>query len=95
MRNEKLAAIHQYLSEHFPECAIEQKHDFDRDAETYKVHVEKGTLLLKVGGLFTDDNDIPEILRLFGLFALADVLKEERELGILVTNNGLEKFNRG
>lgn len=95
MREEKHAAINTYLAEKFPNCDIEQKHDFDRGAQTFKVHVADGTLLLKVGDEFVEDNSTPEILRLFNLWGLAEVLGKEKELGVLVSQRGLESFRRG
>lgn len=74
---------------------IEQKQDFDRGAQSFKVHLSDRTLLLKVGGELTEDNRIEEILRLFDLWALAKVLEKEAELGVLATRRGLETFRRG
>jgi len=95
MRAEKHAAINKYLAEKFPGRDIEQKHDFDRGTQTFKLHVTDGTLLLKVGDEFIEDNSAPEILRLFNLWGLAEVLGKEKELGVLVSQRGLESFPRG
>ena len=95
MREEKHAAIGKYLAEKFPGCSIEQRHDFDRGAQTFKVHVADDTLLLKVGDEFVADNSKPEIFRLFNLWNLAEVLGGEKELGVLVSQRGLESFRRG
>ena len=95
MLEEKHAAIAKYLNENFPGLEIEQRHDFDRGAHTFKIHMPKGTLLLKVGDEFVADNDITEILRLFNLWSLKETLGKEKELGVLVTQRGLELFERG
>ncbi|HEU0220368.1 MAG TPA: hypothetical protein VFQ98_06150 [Gallionella sp.] len=95
MRDEKHADINKYLAERFPGCNIEQKYDFYRGAQTYKVHISDNTFLLKVGDEFIDDNGTPEILRLFNLWGLAEVLGKEKELGVLVSQRGLETFRRG
>ena len=92
---EKFGLIESYLKRKFPESTIEQKHDFDRGAQSFKVHLSDRTLFLKVGGEFTEDNSTEEILRLFDLWALAEVLGKETELGVLVTQRGLETFRRG
>lgn len=91
----KFEAIESYLKKHFPGSTIEQKDDFDRRAQTFKVHLTNSTLLLKVGGELTEDNTLEEILRLFDLWALADILGKETELGVLATRHGLETFRRG
>lgn len=94
MREEKHAAINQYLTEKFSDCKIEQRHDFDRGAQIFKVHIPDDTLLLKVGDEFIDDNGTAEILRQFNLWALAEVLSKEKEFGVLVSQRGLESFRR-
>lgn len=94
MSEAKLTAIQQYLAEKFPGQEIEQKHDFDREAQSFKVHVTGATLLLKVTDEFTADNDIPQILHLFNRWAMADVLSKDKKLGVLVSGRGLESFRR-
>ena len=91
---EKFAAIETYLKKHFPDSTIEQKHDFGRDAQSFKVHLPNRTLLLKIGDELTEDNSLEKIFHLFDLWALAEVLRKETELGVLVTRNGLETFHR-
>jgi hypothetical protein len=95
MNVEKHAAINKYLAENFSGCEIEQRHDFDRGAQTFKISVFNDTLLLKVADEFVGDNGTPEILRLFNLWCLPEVLGKEKELGVLVTQRGLESFRRG
>jgi len=92
MREEKHVAIDKYLAENFPGCDIEQKYDFDCRAQTFKVHIADGTLLLKVADEFVEDNVTPEILRLFNLWGLAKMLGKEKKLGVLVSQHGLEAF---
>jgi hypothetical protein len=95
MNQEKHAAITKYLADNFPDCKIEQKYDFDRGAQTFKISMSKDALLLKVADEFVEDNGTPEILRLFGLWHLPEVLCKEKKLGVLVTQQGLELFRRG
>jgi hypothetical protein len=91
----KFEAIESYLKKHFPDSTIKQKDDFDRGAQTFKVQLTDSTLLLKVGGELTEDYTLEEILRLFDQWTLADLLRKETELGVLVTRRGLETFRRG
>lgn len=95
MHGEKHAAIISYLAENFQGCKIEQRHDFDREAQTFKISVPNDTLLLKVADEFVGDNNTPEILRLFNLWCLPEALGQEKEHGVLVTQRGLELFRRG
>jgi hypothetical protein len=73
---------------------VEQKHDFDRGAQSFKVHLSGRTLLLKVGDEFIEDNSVAEILRQFDLWSLAELLGKGTELAVLVTRHGLETFDR-
>ena len=94
MSTEKQATIHTYLCERFPNAEVEEKNDFDLGAQTFKVLLSKSTLLLKVGDEFIGDNSAAEILRLFNLWSLAEVLGKENALGVLVTQKGLATFHR-
>lgn len=94
MHEKKHAAIISYLAEGFQNCKIEQKHDFDRGAQTFKIFVPNDTLLLKVADEFVGDNSTPEIIRLFDLWCLPVVLCKEKKLGVLVTQQGLKSFRR-
>ena len=47
MREEKYAAIEKYLAESIANKGIEQKNDFDRSAQSFKVYVDNDSLLLK------------------------------------------------
>lgn len=92
---DKVTVIASYLKAKFPDSTIEQKHDFDQGAQSFKVDLADRTLLLKVGDEFTEDNSIEEIIRLFDLWALPEILEKETELGVLATQRGLETFSRG
>jgi glutathionylspermidine synthase len=94
MHQEKHAAISKYLAMKFQHSNIEQKHDFERGAQTFKIFVLNDTLLLKVADEFFKDNSTQEILRLFNLWDLSEVLSREKELGVLVTQQGLKSFSR-
>ena len=94
MNEQKYAVITAYLAEKFSGCPIEQKHDSSRMAQSFKIHVIDTTLLLKVSDEFVGDNDIPKILHLLNLWALAEILGKEKELGVLVSQGGLELFPR-
>jgi len=94
MRGDKVEMVNGYLAKKFPMTNIEYKHDFDLDAERFKISFKGETALLKVSGIFLDDNNEEEILRLFDLWDLAGVLAKEKELGVLATSTGLSTFER-
>jgi len=75
---EKRNAIAKYLSDNMSGLQIEQKHDFDRGAQTFKVHAVDGSRLLKVSDEFISDNDILDILRRFDQWKLTDTLLREK-----------------
>ncbi len=80
MNNAKHSCIEAYLSEHFAGSKIEQKHDFDLLAQSFKVHLPDDSLLLKVSDIFVSDNDEAHITpsqgrsRIFPLAQRCDVL---------------------
>lgn len=94
MSAEKHATILAYLYEKFPDAEVEEKHDFDLGAQTFKILLPKTTLLLKIGDEFVGDNSSAEILRLFNLWSLAEILGKDSKLGIFVTQKGLATFHR-
>lgn len=91
---EKCSAIAKYLSDNMAGLPIDKKHDFDRGAQTFKVHAVDGSRLLKVSDEFIGDNDILDILRRFDQWKLNDKLLREKQLGTLATEDGLETFDR-
>lgn len=90
----KHSAIERHLSSAFPCSTITQKHNFDRGTQTFKICSQDHTLLLKISNEFVDDNSIDEIFRQFDLWDLTKNLAREIELGLLVTQCGLETFTR-
>jgi hypothetical protein len=86
----------QYLAAHFPDRQVDQQNDFDRDAESFKVHLDKGTLLLKISGEFL--HDVPADV----LGQRLDALNTAQELaklldsgtGLFVTTKGLQGLTR-
>jgi hypothetical protein len=94
MREEKYAAIEKYLSENIPNKGIEQKNDFHLSAQTFKIHVEKDSLLLKVSEPFVDDNDIHAIIRQFERWGLPGLLAKNSNSTVLVGNEGVNILKR-
>ena len=94
MREEKYAAIEKYLSKSILNNGIEQKNDFDLSAQTFKIHVEKNSLLLKVSEPFVDDNDIPEIIKRFEKWGLPGLLAKNSNSTVFVGNEGVNILKR-
>ncbi|MGH8403465.1 MAG: hypothetical protein ACRESO_08710, partial [Gammaproteobacteria bacterium] len=93
-RLQKYAAIQQYLADKFPDSQIEQKNDFDRGAQSFKIEVTDSSLLLKIAGEFIDNNNIDEILRRLDDWNICALLGSEPGFGIMVTENGPSPFER-
>ena len=91
---EKKMAIEKYLSKNIPNKGIEQKKDFDLSAQTFKVNIEKGFLLLKVWEPFVNDNDIPEIIRQFERWDLPGLLTKNSKSTVFVGNKGVKILKR-
>ena len=97
MRDQKINEVLRYLRVHFPSRGVERKYDFDRDAESFKVMLDRGTLLLKVTETFLDDNDVLLIVDLLDRAQAAEALERTAGTGrgLIVTVNGLKEFDRG
>lgn len=94
MNQEKCAAIRSYIESKFPGCNIEDSDDFNLKTLTVTIQVGSSLRLLKVDKDFIDDNDISEILRQFDLWDLSEILLEEKELGVMITQQGPSFFSR-
>ncbi len=94
MEGNKLDIVRKYLTSQFSGCAVEEKYDFDRGAQTFKIHVGKDSLLLKVGENFLGDNDENKIAKHLESWKVANLLKESKNLGIFVGNEGPKTFTR-
>lgn len=95
MDENKLQAVREYLNNKFPESEIEEKLDFDLSAQIFKIHKEGHSLLLKVGENFLDDNNQEQIKNTLENQKIAELLEEDKKLGVLVTNDPPSIFNRG
>lgn len=94
MRDPKITVVQSYLENAFAMAKIEHRHDFDQNVEKFKVSFKGGTRLLRFGGEFLDDTSEAELLRLFDLWSLSDVLAKEEKLGVLVTDAGCQMVRR-
>ena len=94
MEEEKLEVVRSYLSEEFQGAEIDEKYDFDRDAQTFRIRDGKDLLLLKVGENFLSDNGKEQVRSHLENWSIANLLRENKELGIFVGNNAPIAFNR-
>lgn len=94
MDEKKLEVVREYLKSKFPENTIEEKYDFDLSAQTFKIHKGKHRLLLKVGENFLEDNNEEQIKVTLNNQAIAELLEENKELGVLVSNDPPSIFKR-
>lgn len=94
MQENKLGAVREYLKDEFPDKTIDEKYDFDLSAQTFKIRNGRDSLLLKVGENFLSDNNEEQIKTVLHNQAIANLLRENKELGIFVGNNGPSIFKR-
>ena len=92
MNQEKCNAIEAYLSDNFPGSQIEQANI--SDDQHYQIHTENGSLMLIAGRNFIDDNSQDEIINKLKSWNVPNMLKEDRKLGILVTDAGANTYQR-
>ena len=89
MEEEKLNAVRNYLSAEFPDYTIDDLHDFDRIAQTFRLTTKDKIHLVTISREFLDDHspfEITEILERSSFskyFQLGDIAR------IIVTNTGI------
>jgi hypothetical protein len=88
VNDEKHAWIRDYLAEHFPGSEIEQKHDFDLGAQSFKVHLANYNLILKVSDDFASDNNEAAIALAFKRWDVPALLQQNSQRIVLITNDG-------
>jgi hypothetical protein len=94
MDKSKLDSVKQYLQEEFADQEITDKYDFDLGAQAFKISADTGSLLLKVGENFVDDNDADQIVGMLIRWDVADLLRQHPEVGVLITSEGPESLER-
>ena len=94
MDKNKLDVVRVYLNGEFAGSTIDEKYDFDRGAQTFRIRIGKDLLLLKVGEEFLSDNSEALIRTHLESWKVADLLRENKGLGIFVGNSAPMSFNR-
>lgn len=92
----KTSAVSHYLTLHFPGRYVEHREDFDRDAQSFKVHLDRGTLLLKISDDVLHDTTMAGIPAFLGKHEAIERLESlgGTGKGLLVSRNGLIEFQR-
>jgi hypothetical protein len=90
-----IEAVKSYLSGQFTGRYIEHQADFDRDAQSFKVHLEDGMLLMKVSDELLRDNTPSAIRALFEDAAVGGHLWRLKgtDRGLLVSSAGFSEFS--
>lgn len=96
MRN-KVEAVKSYLSRQFTGRYIEHHADTDSDAQCFKVHLEEGTLLLKITDEVLRDQSASQVKALLADTAVVAELWRQKGTarGLLLSSGGLSHFARG
>ncbi len=90
--DKKVVAISSYLCESITNSAMEQKFDFCRRAQSWKINFHDRVALLKISNEFIYDNDVVEIVNKFELWCLIEKIMSETRFGILVSDCGISYF---
>ena len=95
MDKNKLEAVREYLNGKFPGAEIKEKYDSDLFAQTFKIYNDSDLLLLKVSKDFLGDNSEGQIKAALDNLKIAELLVENNELGVLVSNDPPSIFEPG
>ncbi len=91
MRNQqKINTVQEYLETAFPDGAVYNFNDFDRDnAHSFRIEHNGATYLTTVTRQFLDDHTEVEVGTLVADFGLHNALLKAGGLRVLLTNDGL------
>lgn len=85
----KLNAVRNYLEANFADYEIEDRYDFDRDAQTFRLIKEKKFCLVTVSSEFLEDHSIDEILIWFDRYSLVKNIQQRNKTRFIVTSRML------
>ncbi len=94
MEEAKLSVVREYLNNAFPGAKIDEKYDFDRDAQTFRIRMGKDLQLLKVGREFFSDNNEADAKAHLDNWEVASLLQANKECGIFIGGSAPFSFNR-
>jgi len=94
MEEAKLNVVPSYLSGEFQGATIDEKYDFDRGAQTFRIRIARDLLLLKVGEEFLSDSNEEQVRSHLENWKVASMLRENKDLGIFIGNSAPFSFNR-
>jgi hypothetical protein len=89
MSEEKFNVIRNYLSTEFPNYAINDRHDFDRIAQTFRLTTEDEIHLVTFSRKFLDDNSPSQLADILERSSLSKYFQQEGIARVLVTNSGI------
>lgn len=89
MDSDKIQSIKDYLLKHFPNCVHEDKYNFSRMAQTFRIKTEDAILLALFSEEFIDDNNSNAILNKIDKWNLTNQLRDNPSALVIVTNHGI------
>ncbi len=85
---DKLEAIREYLKHEFNSSNIIDKHDIDRDAQTFNINGSGKLYIVTVEREFIDDNDADTISHIMGRYALKNSFKNPKVKRLVFVGEG-------
>ena len=89
MSEKKFNVIRNYLSTEFPNYAIDDRHDFDRIAQTFRLTTEEKIHLVTFSRGFLDNNSPSQIADILEKSSLSKHFQQEGIARVVVTNSGI------
>lgn len=91
--DDKIGTVRNYLKSEFPGYTIEDRYDFDRIAQTFRIYNGR-TLLVTVSRAFIDDHSVSEIKNILERSHLSNYFQQEGVGRVIVANSGIKLENR-
>ena len=86
---EKIDVVRAYLKSEFPKSEIDDRWEFNRDAQSFRVNHEQQQFLITVSLEFFRDYPASAIETQLSRFRLADAMKQAGNRRVIVTTKGL------
>ncbi len=87
---EKLNVIANYLKAEFPGCDLDDRYEFERIAQTFRLDDGKKTYLVTVSRAFIDDHTPSKISKILESFQVRKYFNGDKISRVIITNKGIK-----
>ena len=90
LEERKLEKIRKYLIQEFKECELDDRYDFDRIAQTFRLASGKVIYLVTVSREFIDDHSAKQISSILSSSNLSTYFQNKNVSRLILTTSGIK-----